>query len=549
MYFLLPLFAALRFAGISAFGSVISESGFTSSLALSVRLAVITTLITIALMLPTAVYVHLRLPKLRRLLEGITILPIVIPPVVLIVGVLQIAPASSRARRTCSALEYVVLAMPFAYRAIDAGLRALDLKTIVEASNSLGAGWISTLWRVILPNLRTALLSAIVLTVALVLGEFTMASLDLYQTFPVWIYVNSQTSGQVSVAASLLALFVPGSSCMAITVIGTRQSRKSGGGAVTLFTVARQRNAGRLMTTNTARNAAVGGTAPGRPTRRRHERAAAGPDPRRSAPPGPWTGCRSRWRPASSSRCSGPSGCGKTTALRIVAGFETADTGSVLIDGKDISSVPAARRDMGMVFQSYSLFPNMSALDNVAFGLRMRKIGAAERRKRAGDLLDMVGLAPQARQYPHQLSGGQQQRVALARALAIEPRVLLLDEPLSALDAKVRLQLREQIRTLQQRLGTTTLFVTHDQEEALSMADRVGVMQQGRLEQIAAPDELYADPATAFVAEFVGIMNRMPGELQAGGLVTVLGQHGAGPRPRPTRSTERRWTCWCARKG
>ena len=219
----------------------------------------------------------------------------------------------------------------------------------------------------------------------------------------------------------------------------------------------------------------------------------------------------------------GPSGCGKTTALRIVAGFETADTGSVMVDGKDISPVPAARRDMGMVFQSYSLFPNMSALDNVAFGLRMRKIGAGERRKRAGDLLDMVGLAAQASQYPHQLSGGQQQRVALARALAIEPRVLLLDEPLSALDAKVRLQLREQIRTLQQRLGTTTLFVTHDQEEALSMADRVGVMREGRLEQIAAPDELYADPATAFVAEFVGVMNRIPGELQAGGQVSALG--------------------------
>jgi putative spermidine/putrescine transport system ATP-binding protein len=218
----------------------------------------------------------------------------------------------------------------------------------------------------------------------------------------------------------------------------------------------------------------------------------------------------------------GPSGCGKTTALRILAGFETADSGSVLVDGKDISPVPAARRDMGMVFQSYSLFPNMNALDNVGFGLRMRKIGTAERRKKAGELLDMVGLAPQASQYPHQLSGGQQQRVALARALAIEPRVLLLDEPLSALDAKVRLQLREQIRTLQQRLGTTTLFVTHDQEEALSMADRVGVMSNGRLEQIAAPDELYDHPATAFVAEFVGIMNRLPGELQGGGTVIAL---------------------------
>jgi putative spermidine/putrescine transport system ATP-binding protein len=220
----------------------------------------------------------------------------------------------------------------------------------------------------------------------------------------------------------------------------------------------------------------------------------------------------------------GPSGCGKTTALRIVAGFEFADSGEVLVDGKDVSGVPAAKRDMGMVFQSYSLFPNMNALDNVGFGLRMRKVGGSSRRKRAAELLDMVGLAAQAAQFPHQLSGGQQQRVALARALAIEPRVLLLDEPLSALDAKVRLQLREQIRTLQQRLGTTTLFVTHDQEEALSMSDRVGVMRAGRLEQVAEPAELYARPATAFVAEFVGTMNRLPAELGDGGkAVTVLG--------------------------
>src|SRR5262245_22135068 len=219
----------------------------------------------------------------------------------------------------------------------------------------------------------------------------------------------------------------------------------------------------------------------------------------------------------------GPSGCGKTTALRILAGFETADGGTVTVNGKDISPVPAAKRDMGMVFQSYSLFPNMSALENVGFGLRMRRIPSAERRRRAGELLDMVGLTEHARRYPHQLSGGQQQRVALARALAIEPQVLLLDEPLSALDAKVRLQLREQIRSVQQRLGTTTLFVTHDQEEALSMADRVGVMKDGKLEQIAMPDQLYANPATAFVAEFVGTMNRIPGELTSGGQATALG--------------------------
>jgi len=228
----------------------------------------------------------------------------------------------------------------------------------------------------------------------------------------------------------------------------------------------------------------------------------------------------------------GPSGCGKTTALRIVAGFETADSGTVEVDGKDVSPVPAAKRDMGMVFQSYSLFPNMSAVDNVSFGLRMRRLGSAERQRRAADLLEMVGLAAQAKQYPHQLSGGQQQRVALARALAIEPRVLLLDEPLSALDAKVRLQLREQIRSLQQRLGTTTLFVTHDQEEALSMADRVGVMHDGRLEQIATPAELYDRPATPFVAEFVGVMNRIPA-----GLLELLGASALAADLTPHRVT------------
>jgi putative spermidine/putrescine transport system ATP-binding protein len=218
----------------------------------------------------------------------------------------------------------------------------------------------------------------------------------------------------------------------------------------------------------------------------------------------------------------GPSGCGKTTALRVLAGFETVDTGRVLVDGVDQSRMPAQRRDMGMVFQSYSLFPNMTAQDNVAFGLRMRKVSSQARRLRALEQLELVGLASEADKYPHQMSGGQQQRVALARALAIEPRVLLLDEPLSALDAKVRVQLREQIRVLQTRLKITTLFVTHDQEEALSMADRVCVMRAGRIEQVDTPSTLYAAPATAFVAEFVGTMNRIPG-LTDHGRVSLLG--------------------------
>jgi putative spermidine/putrescine transport system permease protein len=238
VYFVIPLYAALHFAGFSSFGKVVHQAGFGSALGLSVRLAVITTVITLVLMVPTTVYVHLRLPGLRRLMEAVTILPIVIPPVVLIVGVLQVAPASLKGTPNLLGLIYVVLAMPFAYRALDAGLRAIDVKTLVEASNSLGARWLTTLWRVILPNIRTALLSATVLTVALVLGEFTMASLDLYQTFPVWIVNFDQTSGPVSVAASLLALFVTWIFLLAIVTLGSRRARRTGGGEVALFSVA-----------------------------------------------------------------------------------------------------------------------------------------------------------------------------------------------------------------------------------------------------------------------------------------------------------------------
>jgi len=217
----------------------------------------------------------------------------------------------------------------------------------------------------------------------------------------------------------------------------------------------------------------------------------------------------------------GPSGCGKTTALRILAGFDDPTAGSVRVGGEDITRVPVNRRDMGMVFQSYSLFPTMSARDNVAFGLRLRKQGRVPRRSRADELLDLVGLSAHADKFPHQLSGGEQQRVALARALAISPRVLLLDEPLSALDAKVREQLREEIRRIQLQLGLTTVFVTHDQQEALSTADRVGVMNTGRLEQVDTPAMLYDSPRTAFVAEFVGAMNHLPGAVVSPSQVRV----------------------------
>jgi len=219
----------------------------------------------------------------------------------------------------------------------------------------------------------------------------------------------------------------------------------------------------------------------------------------------------------------GPSGCGKTTALRIVAGFEIPTSGRVVVEGNDVTNVPANKRDMGMVFQAYSLFPNMTAESNVEFGLRIRGESGAVRRKRVEELLELVGLAAAAKRYPHQLSGGMQQRVALARALAIEPRVLLLDEPLSALDAKVRVQLREEIRRLQTQLGITTLYVTHDQEEALSISDRVAVLSEGRIEQIGSPADIYHAPGTPFVAEFIGTMNRLEATVADSGYVQVGG--------------------------
>jgi putative spermidine/putrescine transport system ATP-binding protein len=224
----------------------------------------------------------------------------------------------------------------------------------------------------------------------------------------------------------------------------------------------------------------------------------------------------------------GPSGCGKTTALRILAGFEKPSSGSVLVNGQDITSVPANRRGIGMVFQAYSLFPNLSVQQNVEYGLRVRRVDRGKRAARAKELLEMCGLAEFASRYPHQLSGGQQQRVALARALAIQPGVLLLDEPLSALDAIVRSQIREEIRRLQQQLGITTLFVTHDQEEALSIADRVAVLKDGVIEQLAEPRTIYQKPSTEFVARFVGSVTEVGVARQYRGGALPVQHPGAG---------------------
>jgi putative spermidine/putrescine transport system ATP-binding protein len=205
----------------------------------------------------------------------------------------------------------------------------------------------------------------------------------------------------------------------------------------------------------------------------------------------------------------GPSGCGKTTILRMIAGFERPTRGSILVEGKDISNLPPNQRQIGMVFQAYALFPNMNVENNVAFGLKVAGMPAEQRRTRVEEMLKLIGLSGYGKRYPFEMSGGQQQRVALARALAPKPRMLLLDEPLSALDAKIRVSLRQEIRSIQRDLGVTTIFVTHDQEEALSISDRIVVLNAGNIEQVGTPFEVYNRPATRFVATFVGTLNTL----------------------------------------
>lgn len=222
----------------------------------------------------------------------------------------------------------------------------------------------------------------------------------------------------------------------------------------------------------------------------------------------------------------GPSGCGKTTVLRMIAGFETPTRGTIKMSGRDVTFMRTRQRKVGMVFQSYALFPNMTVADNIGFGLKVLRRPQAEIKARVEEMLQLIKLPKLADRYPWQLSGGQQQRVALARALAGKPQVLLLDEPLSALDAKIRVSLREDIRALQRELGITSIFVTHDQEEALSISDRIVVMNEGRVEQIGTPSEIYNFPRTRFVASFVGTLNLLAGQVvdAAGGRIVVGGQ-------------------------
>ncbi len=561
LYVVIPMYATVQFSleggnhgqlSFDAYRQALAQPGLGSSIVTSIEVSFGAMAITLVLLVPTIIYVNLRLPRWRPWLEAFSLLPLGVPSVVIVVGVLGVynsLPNWIIVSPVILALLYVILALPYSYRAIDAGVRSIDLHTLVEAGRSMGAGWGRLFFRVLFPNLRSGILAASFLVVALSLGEYAIANLILptTPTFPVFLAGVETVGVYLSVALSVIALVVTWGLLAGVSVLGSGRRRSSGAAVEPeepelqiADIAARARPAhshdqapGGPMTT-----AETGMTEAARtvPTAQQVQRRAAGAGL-------DLVGCRRDFdkvraldgfsisiAPGELVALLGPSGCGKTTALRAVAGLEQLDEGKVLVGGEDITGLPAHKRNLGMVFQAYSLFPNMNALDNVAFGLEVRKVPAARRRQRAGEMLDLVRLTGLGGRFPHEMSGGQQQRVALARALCAEPRLLLLDEPLSALDAKVRHQLREEIRRIQLEFGITTLFVTHDQEEALSMSDRVGVMRAGRLEQLGPPAEVYSSPTTEFVAQFVGSVSRLPGEITAPGVVELLGRHVAVTR-------------------
>src|SRR6266568_2923707 len=419
-FFLVPIGAMFEFSTrgnrvgaprtLEAWTTIVTYPDLLGAIRDSLGLATITSVGMLVLLLPTMIWVRLRLPRLKRTIEFLCLLPLTIPAIVLVVGLSPVYRwMAINLVDTIFLLSfaYLILVLPFAYRALDAGLSAIDVKTLSEAARSLGAGWGTVMFRVIAPNMASALLNACLLSVALVLGEFTFANLLSYLNLQVEIF-------QLGLA-----------------------------------------------------NAAAVGTATRAGVEVRLENLQ-----RRYAGVTALDGLSLTMAPGELVALLGPSGCGKTTALRLVAGLEQADSGRVVVGGEDVTGQPTNKRDVGMVFQAYSLFPHLTAWQNVAFGLQMRKVDARQRRQRAGEMLELVGLSGFADRFAHQLSGGQQQRVALARALAI--------------------------------------------------ADRGGVMHWGRIEQLGPPTTISPRPATPFVAEFVGLTNRLPGVVR-GGEVDVRG--------------------------
>ena len=494
---------------LESFAAIFSYPDLIDGITTSLEIAVLTVFGMLLLLVPTMVWTVVRVPRMRRVIEFLCLLPLAIPAIVIVVG---IAPIYHWMGTTLGgvggspltlALIDIILVLPYAYRAIDSGLRTVDVATLADAARSLGAGWPRTILQVIVPNIRGGILSASVLAVALVLGEYTISSLLSFDTLQVVIFLLGKRDSYVSVAVSLLrpGLRLHPALHHRPLRAGCRRSsptRPRGGASDMTATVPAAAATGRVSPCSS--RTCIAGTARSTPS----------PACRSTSPPASWW--RSSGRPVRQDDGA--------------PGARGARRGRCRPDPR---RRPGRVTCPGQQAEHGDRVPGVQPVPEHD-GRRQRRptacgsagTGRDERRKRANEMLELVGLGGFGDRYPHQLSGGQQQRVALARALAIQPEVLLLDEPLSALDAKVRRQLREEIRRIQIAVGTTTLFVTHDQEEALAMGDRVGVMSAGRLEQIAPPAELYDRPRTRFVAEFVGLTNRINGTA-AGGVVNVLG--------------------------
>ncbi len=453
--------------------------------------------------------VALAFPRLRRVFEFVALLPISIPAIVLVVGLTPIYLQIGRTLGTGAwtlAFAYGILVLPFAYRSIQASIDAIDITTLSEAARTLGAGWGSVLLRVIVPNLRQGLLAAALISVAVVLGEFTIASLLNRQTLQTALVVVNKQDGYVAAIFTLLALAF---AFVLLLIIG---------------------RVGRIGAGPEGRPHDHRRHPRPRPPRHRSDRACAerelGSRAARVVKDYGSTrvlhGVDLDVAPGEFVSLLGPSGCGKTTALRCSRDSSRPSAGGA---HRRVAMSRVCRRTSATSAwcSSRTRCSPTCARSRTRRSASVVGRGTAEARRRAGDALDLVGLGHLADRYAHQMSGGQQQRVALARALVTEPRVLLLDEPLSALDAKVRVQLRDEIRRIQQRLGTTTVFVTHDQEEALAVSDRVAVMGAGRILQVGSPEELYTRPANAEVAAFVGSSSLVPGVV-TGATVEVWGR-------------------------
>ena len=430
---------------------------------------------SVLLILPLMFVIHYHFPRLDGVMNVLILLPFAVPPIVSSVGLLQLyasGPLEMIGTPWVLVGCYFTIALPFMYRAITNNLQAINLRDLMDAAHLLGASTWKAALLVVLPNLRKGVMVALLLSFSFLIGEFVFANLLVgtrYETLQVFLNNMRNSSGHYTSAVVVSLLRVrPGPD------LGG-QSTEQGQGLIMSFVSVEQLDK------------SYGATSIFR-------------DIDFAAARGEFV------------TLLGPSGCGKSTLLRCIAGLTEVDSGRILIDGEDVVPLPPQKRGIAMVFQSYALFPNMTVQQNVAFGLRMQKVPAAELKQRVAEAIELVELGEYAARYPHQLSGGQCQRVALARSLVTRPRLLLLDEPLSALDARIRKHLREQIRRIQQELGLTTVFVTHDQEEALTLSDRIVLMNAGRIVQSGDAETLYTAPENAFAAGFIGNYNLLDAE-------------------------------------